>query len=167
MSVRRFPMPKWPNRGDGWCTWCGEAVERPRRTWHEDCLNRYKLHAYPDVQKAHVALRDGERCWDCGCLPTHWKKGANAIGCIRVGHPDYVGPYCTLERVYALELEHEVPLWRVAHLPDDERRRYFGPDNLRLRCPDCHKAKSRREAAERAAMKAANQNIPSPDRIAS
>lgn len=156
MSVRTFPKRRHDNRGDGWCTWCGLAVAKPRRTWHEECFRRYQLHTDPLVQRDHVARRDGERCWDCGCLPMHWKKGANAVGCTRIGGPpEYVGPYCTLERAYALELEHDVPLWKVWGLPARRRRWYFGPWNLRLRCPDCHKAKSKRESAERAAARRA------------
>lgn len=53
-------------------------------------------------------------------------------------------------RSRALEVDHRIPLWEVAHLPDDERRWYFGPGNLWLLCPPCHKAKTRREAARRA-----------------
>ena len=55
-----------------------------------------------------------------------------------------------IERVCALEVDHKVPLWSVADLPDDERRWYFGPGNLWLLCPACHKAKTKREAAQRA-----------------
>lgn len=58
--------------------------------------------------------------------------------------------YVPVERVTALELEHEVALWSVAHLPDDERRPYFGPTNLRLRCPTCHAEKTKAEAGTRA-----------------
>lgn len=155
MSVRTFPKRRHDNRGDGWCTWCGLAVAKPRRTWHEECFRRYQLHTDPLVQRRHVTLRDGERCWDCGCLPMHWKKGANASPCVAPGRPDHIGPYCTLERAYALELEHDVPLWKVWGLPARRRRWYFGPWNLRLRCPDCHKAKSKRESAERAAVRRA------------
>jgi 5-methylcytosine-specific restriction endonuclease McrA len=50
----------------------------------------------------------------------------------------------------ALELEHEIPLWMVEHLPPWERRRYFGPTNLKLRCKPCHQRKTAREAEERA-----------------
>lgn len=58
-----------------------------------------------------------------------------------------------IERACALEVDHKVALWTVAHLPDDERRWYFGPGNLWLLCPRCHKAKTKREAAERAAQR--------------
>jgi 5-methylcytosine-specific restriction endonuclease McrA len=53
-------------------------------------------------------------------------------------------------RICALEVDHKIPLWSIAHLPDEERRRFFGPENLWLLCPRDHKAKSKREAAERA-----------------
>jgi 5-methylcytosine-specific restriction endonuclease McrA len=67
-----------------------------------------------------------------------------------------VGLYSKVEyrrRCGELEVDHEIPLWKIWHLPDDERRPYYGPDNLRLRCKTCHKAKSKREAAERASLK--------------
>lgn len=60
------------------------------------------------------------------------------------------GEQQSIERVCALEVDHRVPLWEVADLSDDERRWYFGPGNLWLLCPKCHKAKTRREAARRA-----------------
>lgn len=154
MSVRSFPMPRWPNRGQGWCCWCGEAVEKPARTWHKDCLTDYRLHTWPDYQIAYVRERDGEACWDCKTPVEKWLgRGPTYRASWNSPDPVYVGPYFSLKRVSALELEHEVPLWSVAHLPAEERRPYFGPRNLRLRCPECHKAKSRREAAERAALK--------------
>jgi len=61
-----------------------------------------------------------------------------------------VGETTAIERVCALEVDHRVPLWEVADLPDDERRWYFGPGNLWLLCPRCHKLKTKREAARRA-----------------
>ena len=153
MGVRSFPAPRHANRGDGWCTWCGEAVQRPARTWHKACFREYQLHTFPEVQRAAVIERDGAWCWECDESPTKWLRTLQAwrIG----GPPEYVGLYCDLRRVCALELEHEVPLWKVAHLPDAERRPFFGIGNLRMRCPTCHKAKSKREAAERAAMRKA------------
>lgn len=153
MSVRKFPQRRHKNRGTGWCTWCGLAVEKPARTWHKDCFRRYQLHTDPLVQRAFVADRDGNKCWDCDALPTHWKKGANTIPHHAPYTPNHVGAYCPLERAYALELEHDVPLWKVRGLPERRRRWYFGVWNLRLRCNDCHREKSRRESGERAALK--------------
>lgn len=53
----------------------------------------------------------------------------------------------------ALEVDHRVPLWEIADLPDEERRPYFGPSNLWLLCPRHHKEKTAREAARRAAIR--------------
>lgn len=61
-----------------------------------------------------------------------------------------IGGQQDIERVCALEVDHRIPLWEVADLPDDERRWYFGPGNLWLLCPPCHKLKTKREAARRA-----------------
>lgn len=54
------------------------------------------------------------------------------------------------------ELDHVVPLWQVAHLPDDERFWYFGPENLQLLCIPCHREKTAAEASRRAAANRAN-----------
>lgn len=124
---RKVPMPKWP--GDGYCKWCTRRVlnekgQPTRRCWHDHCVTDYFLHSRGPEQFDFAAKRDGRRCFDC-------KTEARP-----------------------LEVEHDVPLWKVRDLPDDERRRYYGPWNLRLRCDLCHKAKSAREARERAAQRA-------------
>jgi hypothetical protein len=56
-----------------------------------------------------------------------------------------------IERVTALQVDHKTPLWSVdPSLAWPERRWFWGPGNLWLLCPDCHKAKTAREAGERA-----------------
>lgn len=64
-----------------------------------------------------------------------------------------IGGQQDIYRTSALEVDHRTPLWEVADLPDEERRWYFGPGNLWLVCPACHKAKTKREAARRAAQR--------------
>lgn len=150
MSVRKFPMPVHANRGAGWCRWCGLETDSKRRTWHDACVREYKLHTWPAVQVEFLKERDGPKCWDCDEAPTKWNRQGP---CIRPGHPDYVGQYWTITLALALELEHETPLWKTTHLPDDERRRFFGPENLRLRCGPCHAKKTARESADRAKVK--------------
>jgi hypothetical protein len=49
-----------------------------------------------------------------------------------------------------LQVEHDMPLWLIAHLPPEQRRSYFGPTNLRLRCSRCHQRKTNGEASTRA-----------------
>lgn len=133
-SHRRVPMlhGRVPR---GWCRWCGAAILHPRTharagqqnaraNWHRDCVETYKLHAFPDAQHRFLLERDGRRCGKCG-----------------------------LEGCGALQVEHRTPLWKVRHIPDGQRVKYFGPENLWLNCDPCHKAKSRAEAAERAHLK--------------
>lgn len=167
-SVRDFPMPKFEHRPHNWCKWCcGEIVHGrvKQRSWHDgredepDCDLAFRLHTNRDTQFRHVQARDGLKCWDCGAAPERWVRDQyeTFIGIDRqkerwpVGEP--MPRYVGIRRATALEVDHETPLWSVAHLPPDERRPFFGPANLRLRCPTCHKAKTAREAAVRAASK--------------
>lgn len=176
VGPRIFPMPKGGGREvHGNCNWCGDPIlhhkgksvgqVNSRRGWHDgretepDCLWALYLHTRLENQREFVIDRDGPRCWDCGVEPFGWKRDAY-VTTVYVGSrlwprgeplPRYVG----VQWVSTLELDHETPLWSVAHLPDDERSAYFGPVNLRMRCPPCHAAKTRREARERAAVKAA------------
>lgn len=93
-----------------------------------------------------------------------WVRGSEAYIGGRPGGetPSYANPlammqhgtrYCSVERVTALELEHTVPLWSTTHLSNDERRPLFGPANLRLLGPCCHKPKTKAEAQSRAKEK--------------
>jgi len=178
LKVRAFPMPTWPTAGRaGFCRWCGEGVyhhkgprlgeTNARRAWHDgrdgepDCLLVYYLHTRRDVQFRHVEERDGLKCWDCGGAPEKWVKNpkcptrrgrslTHGFFDMKDGRIEYVGTYFDVRRATALEYEHTVPLWAVAHLPDDERRKFFHTDNARLRCPDCHGRKTAAEAGRRA-----------------
>lgn len=160
----------------GTCKWCGIAsVRRPAIYWHPDCFTQYQLHTDPAKQLEYLIERDGECCAGCGGSAIKWKRGS-AWGqtwsseqkwhppgeaeklwppCrkpyIRRTEDDHmIAQVCPVWPVLALEVDHFIPLWSVAHLPDDERRWYFGPDNLWLLCPTCHKFKTKREAAQRA-----------------
>lgn len=106
--------------GDGWCKWCGLAVPKPRKSWHAECYREYALHTDQGVQARFLRQRDGPECGWPGC---------KARGC---------------------EVDHKVPLWKVAGLAAEFRRWYFSPANLWLLCSRHHKAKTALEAAERA-----------------
>jgi hypothetical protein len=117
-------VPRPEWKGDGWCKWCGLQIEdKRRRSWHEECAKVYLLHSDLNVQMRHLVKRDGPLC--------AWP------GCESRGH----------------EVDHRVPLWKVADLPDDERRPYFGPGNLWLLCREHHKGKTKQEAADRAQLR--------------
>lgn len=108
------------DKPEGFCRWCGEAVPPPRRTWHEECYHVYALHAELPAQFRFLVKRDGPVCKVEGC------------------------------EARGTDVDHTVPLWSVRDLPDQERLSYYGPDNLQLLCSDHHKAKTAREAGERA-----------------
>lgn len=168
MSVRAFPAPKhtrpagWPGP---WCRWCGEGILHGRhdRSRHDgrkgepNCAREYALHTDRDLQYRHVAARDGERCWGCKETPLKVVRGGESFiygGFVRDGAEWVDGTrFCRVEIKPALEIEHTVPLWSVAHLPDDERRKFFGPEYLRLLGPCCHKPKTKAEAGQRAKVK--------------
>lgn len=161
-----------------------EVVDGKRSTqrlWHPACADAFNLHTNPARQREFVVDRDGEKCAVCGEAPTRWLPrrvtqitrrnvwiGARGEEWARVywDGPTALwsdmsreerrlwGAHQEITRVSALELDHRIPLWSVADLPDEERRWYFGPGNLWLLCPSHHKDKTKREAAERAAIRA-------------
>jgi hypothetical protein len=157
--IRRPPLHH-DRRAGGLCRWCGEAILHEigprtgepdgRRSWHPACVEIYKLHAWPETQFAFVKKRDKARCADCGARPRKWLP-ARRVSVDK----ETRGRFVRVKRVCALELDHATPLWSVAHLEPERRRPFFGPDNLRLLCPACHRAKTAREASQRAALRRA------------
>lgn len=182
MSVRTFPEPASMKKGiTGVCKWgCGKPVKKPALYWHPECLQDYLLHTRLEEQYAFLVERDGKVCGSCGEAPAGWVRGDVGICCdwskgtvnedwlrelwfARYELPASMeerratGLRTSIEWRIRLEVDHLVPLWSVAHLPDDERRRFFGPENLWLLCPDCHKKKTAYEAADRAAERKAGR----------
>lgn len=103
--------------------------------WHPACRAAHQLHTNRDKQYAFLVARDGEKC---GC-------GQDCDG--------------------KLEVEHNIPLWKIMHMPALERRWYFGPENLKLRAKRCHAIKSGRERSESAhydALESTRLNGPKP-----
>jgi hypothetical protein len=173
-AKRTVPLPARIKDGVFRCAWCTEPIVHGRvkqRGWHDgrldepNCAYEYRLHSKREVQFAFVVARDGLKCCDCGESPERWKYetwAGKAIetGVMRLNEAEItdpavavVGRHVKVERVTALELEHETPIWRTTHLPAAQRRWFFGPGNLKLRCPDCHKPKTKAEAAARAEEK--------------
>jgi hypothetical protein len=150
---RRVPLLPVPK---GHCRWCelpingrrGKYIGRPdpNRSWcrptddgARDCYFEFLLHSRAQVQFSYLEVSRGLRCAECGIeAPTRerWEYGG-------------------LSEVSALEVDHVVPLWKVALMPIELRRPFFGPEFLQLLCFDCHKIKTGEEAAERALVRAA------------
>lgn len=129
-DYRKYPMPEW--KGRGFCKWCnGRMTEADK----------------PSTM------------WHPGCVE-QWK-----LHCLL----DFQFAYLVKRdgRLCADgcgqpggEVDHRIPLWSVRDLPDEERRPYYGPDNLWLLAPTCHAAKTKREAAERAALRRTGPDQP-------
>lgn len=180
-----MPAGKWPGAGTcKWCRkpiLNPNGTVNTRRYWHPACADDYNLHTRLDCQFAFLVDRDGKRCAQCGESPERWLAG-QVITVVQWGQwtdggmPDYLaelwprpsgtwadrtpeeratGDQTPIERTHDLQVDHRVPLWAVAHLPDDQRRVYYGPRNLWLLCTPCHKAKTADEAARRARLRRA------------
>ena len=124
VEYRKVPMPEW--RGRGFCKWCNgqmTAADKPRIMWHAACAREWELHAHLLAQTRYLKQRDGKKC----AMPDCHRPGS--------------------------EVDHRRPLWSVRHLPAMIRRVFYGPRNLWLLCQQCHAAKTKREAAERAAQR--------------
>lgn len=165
---RAFPDLK---RMTGVCTWCEGAVMDPkrpgevskRRNWHDgrdgepDCLGLYYAHTRQPAQLAYLLERDGLKCAQCGDLSGRWTgRGVNPeylrsySAAWRRLYPErvYVGRFTQIEWASGLEVDHRLPLGLVVRvIPEAERWRYWGPDNLQGLCRDCHKAKTKADTA--------------------
>lgn len=81
-------------------------------------------------------------------LSTPWRKPA-------WGYENAAGPYLPLYRSeIAWEIDHVVPLWSVDRtLPWERLIQFWRLGNLSALCKACHRAKTAREAQQRAALR--------------
>ena len=153
-AVRSPPLPFWAgavkvDTGVYCCRVCGQpvyaggdwrlAAGRPSREihWHKPCVVAYTTWTKVNVRWRYLAERQNWRCRESG-------EDFRANGGYLLDGP---------------EVDHERPLWRISAEP----HRYawpsvlywYGLANLRALTPTAHKAKTAREAAERAAMRRA------------
>lgn len=153
-EARTVPMPILRK---GRCRWCTEPLSGRRTSWHAECLEQFYLHTEQRVQRAHLEARNGRSCALCGADPIRCLKGPPTAEMVRL--PDRSIGWIHYESVSfpsALQVDHEVPIWALSVLPRRDRVAFFGPSNLRLLCPACHKAKTKREAALRSAHRKRN-----------
>jgi hypothetical protein len=162
-AVRRVPILH-ARAPLGHCKWCSKEVLYPaghkkagqrneRKGWHDTCLGDFFLHSRPEAQRSFLIRRDGEKCAQCGAAPLKVVQGGEVVVWDSKrprGEPPVT--YCEIDIRINLHIEHKVPLWKIRHLPDAERVKFFGPGNLQLLCTglDCHGGKTKAEAAERA-----------------
>lgn len=161
---RRPPMP--PPQRAGTCQWCGGAILYPpghkragepnlRRSWHPECVEVFCIATRSVNQREACWRRDAGRCAACGVVAVRrgWERGREYYDwtsrhgsgrAVRVSWTD----------LHEWDADHIKPLWSAPHdLGLADRDQWFGVENLQTLCRACHKAKSAREAAERATVK--------------
>jgi 5-methylcytosine-specific restriction endonuclease McrA len=100
----------------------------------------WNLATLPLYQHQQLEYFHGPACWSCGVTAV-WRPGRLPPFPQRPGPP--------LPTQVPHEVDHVRPLWS---LTDAERLelRWWLPFNLQLLCVGCHKAKTKREARDRA-----------------
>lgn len=174
-DIRTPPLPAMMRRRHplGQCRWCGEPIFKngnpcefaTRRNWHDgrlgepDCLHEFKLLTDPAALRRAVYWRDRGRCYICGFVHVAvpqmiWvdEFGDRSESGFPQTHIGWFPPSG------GWECEHKVPLWKVAGMPDDQRRWYFSMENCAVACTTpCHRDKSIEEHVERAKLKRLEQ----------
>lgn len=133
---KRLP-PLAPQPPVGFCQWCLNEVLYPEghklagqrhklRRWHKECFAEFDIARSSGAARRFIFKRDKGVCAGCSkdCIYDDW--------------------FC----------DHIKPIWSAPKpLPIDRRDEFYGGGNLQTLCPDCHKAKTSREAADRSAHK--------------
>lgn len=172
-----------------WCgAAVAETTETGKlRWWHDACETEYLIIMRPDMARRAVFQRDHGICTDCGedwsdrCrfVPTYRDSDTReARVCYAQARPSQHAPsgyffatqgypedgwhlFVEITAISLWHVDHKVPLWKVAHLPDLQRLEYFKLPNLITRCERCHGHKTGKEAGERAHLdELAGENKP-------
>lgn len=160
-------------KASGKCRWCGLPVDEKtmfgakRLLWHAACELEFKIITMPEVARAELFKRDKGICVDCkedwgdrvrfrkGSASIHASDGEfDASGWATEETREFrrLGFYRSTEVIWISlwEADHNIPLWKIAHLPPLKRLEYFKLDALVTRCAPCHGRKTAKEAADRA-----------------
>lgn len=120
------------------CACCPEGAAIPKR-WQ---VGQWPVRMVRQPHWTSERWGDLSHFWENPCPGKPWREQTELERA--------TGEVWDVDLVDWLEVDHRVPLWEVADLPDEERRWYFGPGNLWLLCGPHHKEKTRREATRRA-----------------
>ena len=128
---KRNPVPR------GTCRWCGGPVAPPKRTFCSDaCVHEWRIRSDPGYVRECLWKRDHGICAHCG-LDTVAEARERYEGRHSRPYPEHWG------KRGPWDADHIHPV----HLGGGE----CGLEGYQTLCKDCHKAKSAREAAARAA----------------
>jgi hypothetical protein len=143
--------PAWGPHGytpDGICQLCGKGdLEKFRRRWHNRCFAIGSVAIFPAYAFAWLRRRQRGRCAGCDIefAPNRepW-NGRNSVD------PPIARMFeSTRSMTERVELDHIVPLWKVAKMPLERQTiRWWLAGNLQLLCVPCHRAKTALEAKE-------------------
>jgi len=140
-------LRKLHGRRKGECTWCGDAVSPPRKTWCSDaCVEAFRqLHDWRFVRNK-IYERDRGKCCLCGCDTLRMVHLASMVR-YREGFETWVH----LREFFHSVHHHgvlQMDQWQVDHIV----ARCCGGDhsmaNLRTVCLECHKSESARLLSE-------------------
>jgi hypothetical protein len=161
---REPPLPGWKTLDKNQCPVCGQPTfaggawwpeagpPRFNKQWHEACALTHQTWRHPDFLAQTLAIKQGGVCPETGDR-------------VLIDRPFVKFPYdadpakrmiVEVRQVLApgVEVDHRLPLWRVrreAHLYQwPEVLKFWGPGNLQALSNAGHKAKTAREARERA-----------------
>jgi hypothetical protein len=68
-----------PFSEEGRCSWCGEAVTAPRRSWcSQACVDAYTVRAWPSRARSLVKARDRGVCAACGLDTEQLRRAVDA-----------------------------------------------------------------------------------------
>lgn len=144
------PVCRQPRYGDG--TWrASGGPPRWNAAWHEFCLWAWTLWTSPERYSANIAMRQGFVCPETGAslIEVEETRTVDRYGLWRETREQHLVP---------IEVDHIVPLWRVRAEASQHEwpdvLRFWGPGNLQALTRDGHRAKTAREAQERARMRA-------------
>lgn len=121
ISHRKPPKPVTWDSPKGSCRFCGEPIiengkQNNRKNWHTECVHVWKVMNDPKYAREFVYLRDHGKCRDCSCTcALKWYQTGSTF-----------------------EVDHVKPLFEA-----NGDLSYWHPDNLLLRCTECHKLKTK------------------------
>jgi 5-methylcytosine-specific restriction protein A len=162
--------PKGPD-GKPICRWCKAPVPKGRRMYcSSKCNDEYLIRNYSKSQRAFLWQRDKGICCQCGCDTEAIEEREQSFRRLR-GFEIWDGRRHILrtpEEQRQAELDwseyrawmtragfsHAISLWQADHkIEVAAGGAELGLDNLQTLCTPCHKAKTARFAADRAAAK--------------
>lgn len=148
-------MREWARTGsDGprpkICRLCGrDGLPSRRHSWHPRCADTIQAAIFPGSAIRWTIRRQRGVCATCPEVLANRRESEGEWE-----RKTYGSVYWDI-LPRAIEIDHVVPLWRVATFEASRQTlRWWLPGNLQALCVPCHRAKTKREAAERAEFRA-------------